>query len=453
MKVSVIVPVWNGYPYLAPCLNALLSQNYPDLEVIAVDDASEDESTTLIAGRYPTVRLISMARNRGFAAACNVGLQAAHGSLLVLLNQDAEVQPGWLDALVACHQEQGMIGVAGSKAFYPDGRLQHAGGYVDCRGETGHVGNGEADVGQYDELRDPDFVTGASFAISRTALDRTGLLDEGFGAGYYEDVDWCYRVRAAGFRAVYEPRSALVHSEASLLARGDYGSMLRYQRNRLRFVLKHWSVEKLIDEFLPAEIAWLEELGEGAETLVAAARGSYAHHLLHWSEIAALRTGFYEESADQLDVPVRVLMTLRGHMPWRGSLNARPSSAIQVRESHHRLVVGSSTDPRTPMTKGQASARSTLLSRLRDVSSGFIALLRRAKLIFSGKQELLDNWVVDTLDSLSYTQRRMPEVLTALISQNAREIDALTCEISRLRNLIESLEAERKASGDAGSGD
>src|SRR5215208_5287071 len=98
MKTSVIIPVWNGARFLAACLDALLAQQIDaghTFEVIAVDNASVDQSADLIARRYPNVRLIRNAQNQGFAGGCNRGIEAAQGDLIVLLNQDTQVQLGW----------------------------------------------------------------------------------------------------------------------------------------------------------------------------------------------------------------------------------------------------------------------------------------------------------------------------------------------------------------------
>ena len=98
MKASVIVLSWNGMDYLEDCLKAVLSQDYAGFEVIVVDNGSTDGSADLVAERFPQVQLIRNERNLGFAAGNNVGLQAATGDVLILLNQDTVVQPGWLAA-------------------------------------------------------------------------------------------------------------------------------------------------------------------------------------------------------------------------------------------------------------------------------------------------------------------------------------------------------------------
>ena len=141
--ISVVIPVWNGRHHLRNCLDALQDQGVPDLEIIAVDNGSADGSAGFVAEHYPQVQLIRNERNLGFAGGCNTGLREARGSILVLLNQDTVVQPGWLAAMV-CPFEEKQVGVVGAKILEPDGStLSHAGGYLEWPLALGwHVGIG-----------------------------------------------------------------------------------------------------------------------------------------------------------------------------------------------------------------------------------------------------------------------------------------------------------------------
>ena len=131
MKASIVIPVWNGLRHLDSGLAALLCQDYPEFEVIAVDNASADGSADFIAQQYPSVRLFKNSHNLGFSGGCNVGLRAAVGDILVLLNQDVVVRPDWLSALVQSFDDAA-VGVAGSKLLQPDRRtLSHAGAYLE----------------------------------------------------------------------------------------------------------------------------------------------------------------------------------------------------------------------------------------------------------------------------------------------------------------------------------
>lgn len=244
--VTVIVLSWNGERFLKPCLEAVLDQNYPALELIVVDNASTDHSTAMVQAYQPRVRLMQTDHNLGFAGGNNVGLRVASGEVVVLLNQDTEVQPGWLAALVEAFADPA-IGIVGCKALYPDGRtIQHAGAFVDQPGAyPHHRGAGEEDQGQYDAFDDADYVTGAAFAIRRQTLQHLGELDDGYVPAYYEEVDYCYRARRAGYRVTYQPKAVLYHSEAASLHDQRRLHALAVHRNRLRFTLHHWTATQL----------------------------------------------------------------------------------------------------------------------------------------------------------------------------------------------------------------
>ncbi len=123
-----------------------------------------------------------------------------------------------------------------------------------------HYGYREEDLGIYDTVRDVDFVTGASIAIRRSLLDQIGMLDAGFHPIYFEDVDFCYRARSAGWRVVYAPESRLIHLESATMVRDSYPYFLCFHQGRLRFLLKHFAPRALIDDFVPVETARLPEL-------------------------------------------------------------------------------------------------------------------------------------------------------------------------------------------------
>lgn len=254
MKTSVIIPVWNGARFLPACLDSLLAQQTGDtLEVIAVDNASADHSAELIAQRYPQVRLIRNAQNQGFAGGCNRGLEAAQGDVLVLLNQDTQVQPGWLTALLNALRDLA-YGVVGCKILYPDGKtIQHAGGWIDWPlGLSHHYGQGEVDQGQCDHSKPVEFVTGAALAVRRDVLEQVGLLDEGFWPGYFEDNDFCLRVKAAGYTVFYAADAVVWHQESASWS-DQRAKSAAYQRGRLRFLLKQLPPSRFLAEFVPAE--------------------------------------------------------------------------------------------------------------------------------------------------------------------------------------------------------
>ena len=291
--ISVIVLTWNGAAYVEECLVALLAQDYPAFEVIVVDNGSSDGTPDLVAERFPGVKLVRNSCNLGFAAGNNAGLQAARGDLLVLLNQDTEVHRGWLTALAQAFDDPA-IGIAGCKLLYPDDTIQHAGGYLyGPRGESDHVGRHAPDDGRFDQLADADFVSAAALAIRRTTLQQIGPLDEEFAPAYYEDVDWCYRARTAGFRVIYQPRAVVTHLESATKLASHERKFALHQ-GRLRFLFKHRPLGQLLTEFGPTELAWVSAMDRSEELM--AARRAYLSTLLALSGILAFRNSSQQEA-------------------------------------------------------------------------------------------------------------------------------------------------------------
>jgi GT2 family glycosyltransferase len=257
---SIIVINWNGAAYLDACLKALLAQTAAGDEVLVVDNDSTDGSVELLRSRFPDVRLVRNARNLGYAGGANVGLRSAQGDLFVLLNPDVEVHPGWLRALMGALREE-QVGVVGCKLYYPDGQtIQHAGGIITFPLATAdHYGYRQRDEGQWDREREVDYVTGAALALRRDVLDGVGFFDEGFYPAYYEEVDFCFRARDAGYQVRYVPEAVATHHEHAALGEESYWYIRYFHRNRLRFVLKHRGPQWFVEDFVPAEKAWVRE--------------------------------------------------------------------------------------------------------------------------------------------------------------------------------------------------
>jgi GT2 family glycosyltransferase len=244
--VSVIIPVHNQWPVTARCLAML--RRYPGdtpLEVLVVDDASDDETPQCLA-RCRNLRVARNERNLGFVRACNLGAANAQGDYLVLLNNDTQVQAGWLDALLATFRQRPDAGLVGSRLIYPDGRQQEAGAIVFNDGSAWNYGHlDDPYKPQYSYVREPDYVSGAALAIRRDLFERLGGFDEHFAPGYYEDADLAFRVRAAGYRVYYQPLSRVVHFEGVSAGTDENTGtgMKRFQAiNRQKF-LDRWRNE------------------------------------------------------------------------------------------------------------------------------------------------------------------------------------------------------------------
>lgn len=237
--VSVVVLNWNGGELLKKCLESLQKNTeYPDYEVIVVDNGSEDGSQELVRKDFPDIRLIENEKNLGFAKGNNRGIKAGEGEYIFLLNNDTEVTKGWLTELVKVAASDPAIGIVGCRLEYPDGEVQHAGGYVTSAGIAKHYTSG----GQ----REVEYVTGAALLIKKGVIEEIGYLDEKFSPFYFEEMDWCFRAKKSGYKIIYSPNAEIVHHESfSMKKRANNFVYFVKNKNRIRLMLIHFSKTKL----------------------------------------------------------------------------------------------------------------------------------------------------------------------------------------------------------------
>jgi O-antigen biosynthesis protein len=213
-EVSIVVPVYNHFELTYGCLEAIAAHiDAPSYEVIVVDDGSTDETARMLA-TVDGVRVVADGVQRGFIGACNAGAAVARGRYLVFLNNDTEVQRGWLRELRDTFDAEPSAGIVGSKLLYPDGRLQECGGIVRRDGRAALIGRfADPENPKYNYLRRTDYCSGASIMIPRALFETLGGFDPHYTPAYYEDTDLALRVRQSGREVFYQPLSVLVHYE------------------------------------------------------------------------------------------------------------------------------------------------------------------------------------------------------------------------------------------------
>lgn len=243
--LSIIIPTHNRCDLLRACLQAVTAHAPAGSEIIVVDDASPGAAASAIAATFG-VRAVRLDRQSGFAIAANTGIRASRGDIVEMLNDDTEVQPGWADTALPWFDNPAIGSVAPLVLAWPAGNVIDSAG--DCYyvgGVASKRGHGRALAPEY--LR-PCPVFGVSAAAGfyrRAALERVGHFAEDFGS-YFEDVDLAFRLRHAGYTAVCEPASRVLHHISASYGRAGRGLIERQSCNEERVFWRN----------LPAAALW-----------------------------------------------------------------------------------------------------------------------------------------------------------------------------------------------------
>jgi GT2 family glycosyltransferase len=265
MDLSIIIVSWNVCDLLRRCLNSLPQGAHspqngaspalaPRLqtEIIVVDNGSTDGSPRMVRTEFPDVRLIANEANRGFSAANNQGLALSQGRYRLLLNPDTEVVGDALATMVRHMDQHPQVGVLGPQLRYPDGSLQSSrrrfptlatalveSTIIQERWTDNRVLRRYYVADTSDHAVQPvDWLVGACLLIRRQVYEQIGGLDEGFFM-YSEELDWCRRIKAAGWEVVYLPTAAVVHHEGKSSEQVVPARHIHFQSSKVRYFHKH----------------------------------------------------------------------------------------------------------------------------------------------------------------------------------------------------------------------
>lgn len=255
--VSIVVLTHGEGPYVADTVQSVLSTDYSPLEIIVVDNEASANTKQLIQTLPKDVKVVETGKNLGFAGGNNRGIEVATGDIIVLLNDDTRVEPNWISALVEQFQARPKAGICGGLLLSWDGAtIQHAGGIVLPNGLTWHIGQGEPLEGQYSDVRETEYVTGAVFAIHRKVLERLGLLEPTYFPLYFEEVEYCRQARKIGFEVLYVPKAIVYHRVMETSGQFSRRYFCRYHTNRLRFLLRNFTFHELLRAAVH-EVMWI----------------------------------------------------------------------------------------------------------------------------------------------------------------------------------------------------
>ena len=301
--VSVVIVSWNVCALLRSCLHALLaSDGGDDLEIIVVDGGSADGSTAMVREEFPSVQLLAQTENVGFPRGNNIGLAAAQGRYLFLLNPDTVVQPDTVATLLAYMDAHAEVGVAGAQLRFPDGRVQSSrrrfptfwtgvfeSTWLEPLAPRGLIARYRlADIPD-DAVAAVDWLMGACLFVRREVVATVGGMDEAYFM-YSEELDWCRRIRDAGWQVHYVPTTFIIHYEGKSSEQAVTARHVNFQRAKLRYFRKFHGagVAGLLRAVLLVNYGW-QLLLEGAKGLLGHKRALRRQRVAaYW---AVLKTG------------------------------------------------------------------------------------------------------------------------------------------------------------------
>ena len=240
-KVSVITVNYNGLKDTCSLIDTIPIEDY-SIEVIVVDNASENNEADILESRYLNIKVIRSSTNLGFAGGNNLGIKAAKGRYLYLVNNDTEFKTFDIQPLIERMESSDDIGIVCPKIrfFWQPQPIQFAGytplSKITMRNKC--IGFGEQDKGQYNTAHPTPYAHGAAMLIKREAIEKVGMMPEDYFL-YYEELDWSMMFRRAGYEIWYEPASEIFHKESSTTGQNSPLRTYYITRNRLLFTKRN----------------------------------------------------------------------------------------------------------------------------------------------------------------------------------------------------------------------
>lgn len=311
--IVILIVSWNVRELLRACLCSL--QRYPatahEQRIVVVDNASSDGTPEMLRRDFPEVYLVANTTNRGFTGGNNDGLRKISqfpilgSQFVLLLNPDTEVMPGALDALLACAEAHPEAGVVGPQLRYPDGSIQSSrrrfptlwtalfeSTWLQPIAPRRVLDHYYARDCPDDKVCEVDWVVGAAMLVRWEAYWQVGGLDERSFFMYSEELDWCRRIKAAGWKVIYDPRAQIVHYEGKSSEQVSAQRMIYFNTSKVRYFAKHHGrlQATLLRLALLGMFAWQWVL-EGAKWLLGHRRALRAERVRAYAQV--LRSGLH----------------------------------------------------------------------------------------------------------------------------------------------------------------
>ena len=243
--VSIITVNYNGRRFLDACFDSLLVVDYPRelLEIIMVDNGSEDDSVRYVNERFPSVKVLKNEKNN-YSQANNLGIRSSRGKYVVFINNDVVVERDWLKELVRCAEADLLIGAIGSKILLKNGKVQSLGLTQFPNFYWGDIGFYVKDSDKFNASEELVAISGCAALYRKECLEAIGVFDEDFNM-YLEDVDLGIRCRKNGWKLLICSAS-IIHHEFHGTIGAEENARRRQEANRLLLVAKHWP-DKLVE--------------------------------------------------------------------------------------------------------------------------------------------------------------------------------------------------------------
>lgn len=242
--ISIITVNFNQSAVSCELIESLKKITYKNIETIVVDNGSKKDDPEIIHEKYPDVKYIKSEKNLGFAGGNNLGIKASKGKYCLFINNDTEVEKGFLEPLVDCLEKDNTIGMVSPKIrfFHTPDTIQYA-GYTPMNPFTLRqelIGYRIVDKGQFDKGGETYSIHGAAVMVPMRVIKEVGMMAEVYFL-YYEEHDWSFRIKKAGYKIVYLPASLVLHKESISTGRNSPLKIHYIARNRILYARRNYS--------------------------------------------------------------------------------------------------------------------------------------------------------------------------------------------------------------------
>lgn len=252
--VDIVILNHNGIHFLDECIQSVLNSTYPNKKIYLLDNASTESDVAYVNQKYPSVHLICNPLNNGYCAAYNLAFSVCKSEYVICLNNDVSVDPGWIEPLVSLAESDPSIGALQPKilSYFDSHQFEYAGacggmmdiyGYPFLQGRVFHTI--EKDEGQYNQIKEIFWASGASVFLRRAALNHSSLFDESI-VHHMDEIDLCWRLHLTGYRSLIQPASCIKHIGGATIQTHSFKKVYWNHRNSIYVMIKNYALGNML---------------------------------------------------------------------------------------------------------------------------------------------------------------------------------------------------------------